>query len=238
MNTYYFLKNINVNAIYPHIKKVVDSNDKKFLYTFSLENRFKNFIYKSRGIKTFYQILDTSNLTPLKNFQSKNIQILHDCNKICISSKDKIPNGNLFTGLSIIQSFNEKNLPIFLTDNFNFLDRSFIEFLNKEFDTTKLYFNFREDKELVILEIKDIKENVVFIKKYCSILQLEEALRKITAKEDNIFYFSKNENIHCPVTSLGVYKIYDIEDGKIYDEIYSFLLPINIYKSDLIVLSP
>ncbi len=236
MKTLHFLKKVPSNNIYFRIKNLLETNKKNFLYTFSLDERFKNFVYKSRGIKSFNpKTFDTSVLSPLKNFQSKNIEISNDDNKFCISSKDKIPNGSLFTGLSIIQNTNEKNLPIFFTDHFIFLDRCFIEFLLKEFEISKLYFNFSQDKELVLLEVIDIKENIVYIKKYCSLLQLEESLRKITAKEDNLFYISKNEKQEL-IGSIGVFKICDIDDGKIYDEIYSFLLPIGIEKEDIIIL--
>lgn len=236
MKTLHFLKKVPSNNTYFRIKNLIETNKKNFLYTFSLDERFKKFIYKSKGIKSFdSKCFDISKLSPLKNFQSKNIEILNDENKFCISSAFKIPNGSLFTGISIIQNMNEKNLPIFFTDHFNFLDRCFIEFLLKEFETSKLYFNFSQDKELVLLEVMDIKENIVYIKKYCSLLQLEESLSKITAKEDNLFYISKNEKQEL-ISNIGVFKIYDTEEGKIYDEIYSFLLPIGIEKEDIIIL--
>ena len=237
----YASKGLNVKRIFPLITK--NLNDENFInFTkFSLDLRFRNILYNYNSIKRFDpSVLQKSNVKEIPEFKSNNIGIYKDNFKYIIKSKkpELVPCGNLVTALSIIDNTNHSNLPIFLYDDFTVQDLSFAKFLNDEFSSLKMFFNFNNDLQFHTLKICEIDRNAIYIKKFCTADQLENSLEKINYNFDD-YYHCYKRNIFLKDTLLCYYHLIDTDnyDSKFRND-EEFLMPKSLNVGDFLILKP
>lgn len=232
----YFSRGLKASLFYNSlVSKTVNNNF--CLSRLSLEPRFKSLLYKSNNIKHFDEKdLLNSNLKNYQDFKSNNVSIEYDNFKYLVTSKDSIVSGSLYVVLSILNLKNEHNKPIFLMDYFNISDITYMNFLNEEFPSLKIYFNLAYDYQMIPFKIEEIDENNIYIKKYCSESQLEIALDKINTKYDTYYTF-KNNSTEYKDTLLRYYNLVDIEDGLILKG-QEYIFPKSLDKNHFVFLRP
>lgn len=231
----YFSRGLNVSSLYNTLVPKIIKNDAINLHKMSLEYRFRELLYKYNQVKFFdKEALFCNKLKPYSDFKSNNIFIDYDNYKYIITSKNSSVSGNLYTALSIIYLKNEHNKPVFLMDNFNITDLSYMKYLNDEFSDMKLYFNLNQDYQVNIFKVEDFETGKIYIRKYCTHSQLENSLEKINIKFDT-FYTFKDNNVEYKDTLLKYYNVVDVETNNTFrDE--EFLLPKDLNKNNFVVL--